>query len=446
MFALCPHCQFLVTVDPRTGQLPPACPGCGKPVDDAGDEASATPDGPAPPTPAATPAAPSPRRVANRKPAADAPNTAATASPAVPKADTASPAETPARRARTKPTTRSHAADDAAPMDDGKPVAATAPAAADGTAASTPQAITGATDDAGAAKTSAESAVPSAPGIADGDNKARDASTPPTHDAAPADDVTSGRATANDAVAAPLDGPVASVDVAPEADEADPGTTPVSESLSEPEHEPEPEPELELDLAPAPEPVPPPAALPGTPPGAAPARAARALPRFLDQRVASPDAPGRRARLLTWSAVGVLSIVLVVQVLLADRARLAADAGWRPVVATLCGAFGCSLPPWREPTAFTMLSRDVHANPARPGTLRVSASFRNDARWAQPWPSLLLTLSDLDGRTAGARVFGPSEYVGEDAPRLLAPGQSANVTLDVMEPAPGIVAFTFDFR
>jgi hypothetical protein len=93
-----------------------------------------------------------------------------------------------------------------------------------------------------------------------------------------------------------------------------------------------------------------------------------------------------------------------------------------------------------------MLSRDVHAHPRRPGTLRVSASFRNDARWAQPWPSLLLTLSDLDGRTAGARVFAPEDYVGEDAPALLAPGQSANVTLDVLEPAPRIVAFTFDFR
>ena len=29
MFVLCPHCQFLVAVDARTGLPPAACPKCG---------------------------------------------------------------------------------------------------------------------------------------------------------------------------------------------------------------------------------------------------------------------------------------------------------------------------------------------------------------------------------------------------------------------------------
>jgi len=158
--------------------------------------------------------------------------------------------------------------------------------------------------------------------------------------------------------------------------------------------------------------------------------------------------PGpRRETAILWTAIGLLALALALQLLLADRARLAMDAGWRPALASLCGVLGCSLPPWREPQAFTMLSRDVRAHPQRPGTLRVTASFRNDARWPQPWPALLLTLSDLDGRVAGARAFAPVDYVeAGDRDRLLEPGQVATVTLDVVEPAPGIVAFTFDFR
>ncbi len=148
------------------------------------------------------------------------------------------------------------------------------------------------------------------------------------------------------------------------------------------------------------------------------------------------------------ASIPALLVLLALQSLLSDRARLAADARWRPVVAAVCGVLRCELPPWHEPGAFTLLDRDVRPDPARPGVLRVTAVFRNDARWAQPFPSLLLTLSDADGRIAGARLFTPGEYLG-DAPHTqkgLGSGQSARVTLDVVEPPQGVVAFTFDLR
>ena len=145
--------------------------------------------------------------------------------------------------------------------------------------------------------------------------------------------------------------------------------------------------------------------------------------------------------------LAVLSLLLVLQLLLADRAALARDPRWRPAMLTLCGALHCSLPPWREPTAFTLLDRDVRPRPGAPGVLRVTATFRNDARWPQPWPALLLTLSDLDGHAAGARVFSPREYLGSmPAQDTLASGQSAMLSMDVVEPGPRIVAFSFDFK
>ena len=77
--------------------------------------------------------------------------------------------------------------------------------------------------------------------------------------------------------------------------------------------------------------------------------------------------------------------------------------------------------------------------------LHVSASFRNDARWAQPWPTVLLTLSDMDGRQVGLRAFKPADYLGKRDTGHIAPGQSATIQLDVVEPAQQVVAFTFDF-
>lgn len=170
-----------------------------------------------------------------------------------------------------------------------------------------------------------------------------------------------------------------------------------------------------------------------------------AAPSFTRPRVRAAAASRTR-----WRGIGALaglSLLLVLQLLLAQRDTLAANPRWRPTISTLCATLRCTLPPWREPAAFTMLSRDVRPHPGAPGTLLINASFRNDARWPQPWPSLLLTLSDLDGRMVGARAFAAREYLGATPTQsALASGQTAAVSLVVVEPAPDIVAFTFDFR
>ena len=158
------------------------------------------------------------------------------------------------------------------------------------------------------------------------------------------------------------------------------------------------------------------------------------------------DAPVAARRRGEWWLLALLTLGLAGQLFFGERATLAANAQLRPVVETACDAIGCSLPPWREPTAFTMLARDVIAVPERPGVLRVQASFRNDARWAQSWPALILTLSDADNRTLGTRRFLPRDYLG-DAPSstLLAPGQASQLAFDIIEPAPNVVAFDFRF-
>ncbi|HEY5849538.1 MAG TPA: DUF3426 domain-containing protein [Lysobacter sp.] len=148
-----------------------------------------------------------------------------------------------------------------------------------------------------------------------------------------------------------------------------------------------------------------------------------------------------------YAALAGLVALLALQLVFAQRHELAADARWRPYISALCTVAGCDLPPWHEPGAFTMIQRNVRAKPGSAGVLAVEASFRNDAHWPQPWPTLLLGLSDVDGRLAGQRAFTPLEYRPDhQVDDVLLPGQSTTVTLEVIEPAPRIVAFTFDFR
>ena len=159
------------------------------------------------------------------------------------------------------------------------------------------------------------------------------------------------------------------------------------------------------------------------------------------------EAAPRRSRRGEWIALVVLVLALLAQLVFSQRAQLAADGRWRPLVLGACGALGCSVPAWHEPTAFSMLSRDVIAVPGHPGVLRVQASFRNDAAWPQPWPALVLALSNAEGRQLGMRRFLPQDYLG-DTPKqaLLAPGQATQLAFDIVDPAAGVVAFDFRFE
>ncbi|WP_313398890.1 DUF3426 domain-containing protein, partial [Stenotrophomonas sp.] len=82
------------------------------------------------------------------------------------------------------------------------------------------------------------------------------------------------------------------------------------------------------------------------------------------------------------------------------------------------------------------------------GALQVQASFRNDARWAQAWPALRLSLSDADGRVIGRRTLQPAQYLGAsaDPQARLEPGQSAQVSFRLREPAAATVAYSFEFQ
>ena len=172
---------------------------------------------------------------------------------------------------------------------------------------------------------------------------------------------------------------------------------------------------------------------------------ASSTPSFTRQR-ARPSVPARAMR-WQWAATFLLALALLIQVLVADRNTLAADAGWRPLITRMCATLGCSVPAWHQPGAFTMLSREVSPIRGVAGGLQVQASFRNDARWSQSWPVLVLSLSDADGRTVGERAFTSGEYLGADATQKeVGAGQSAQISLQLHEPNPDVVAFSFEFR
>jgi len=148
-----------------------------------------------------------------------------------------------------------------------------------------------------------------------------------------------------------------------------------------------------------------------------------------------------------WLLVIVLAVLLMLQIVLAQRAQWAGDARWRPALTMLCNVLGCTLPLWHEPNDFVMLQRQVRPEAQQPGVLLAQATFKNQAAWAQAWPNVRFSLSDADGRLIGQRVVLPQEYLppSEDVQSLIKPGQSAHIAFRLRDPDQSTVAFRFEF-
>jgi hypothetical protein len=119
----------------------------------------------------------------------------------------------------------------------------------------------------------------------------------------------------------------------------------------------------------------------------------------------------------------------------------------RAWVDPLCMHVGCRLPPRHDSGALELLSRDIRPHPSVPGALIISASVRNDADFAQSFPIVEITLSDLDETRIAMRRFRPRDYVS-DARTIadgLAPGATTALVFEVADPGKNAVAFEFKF-
>ncbi|MEI7036655.1 zinc-ribbon and DUF3426 domain-containing protein [Fulvimonas yonginensis] len=168
-------------------------------------------------------------------------------------------------------------------------------------------------------------------------------------------------------------------------------------------------------------------------------------PRFVQDR----RAPPARERRWPWVVMCLLlALLLAAQVAWAKRDLLIADPVVGAWLRQACASLGCELPLVRDVRRLHLVARDVQAHPSVPGALMISATIRNDAPFAQPYPVVTLILSDADGHRVAMRRLQPAEYL-DDAAALragLAPGASAALLIEVADPGARAVAFEFGFE
>ena len=144
----------------------------------------------------------------------------------------------------------------------------------------------------------------------------------------------------------------------------------------------------------------------------------------------------------------VLALLLGTQLAWAERDSLIRHTiagGW---LRSICATFGCELPLIAAPQQLRLLDSNVQTHPSVSGALMISASVRNDAAFAQPYPVVTITLSNAQGQRMAMRRLQPREYLDDNTilQRGLAPGASTVLLFEVQDPGDKAVAFEFGFE
>jgi predicted Zn finger-like uncharacterized protein len=157
----------------------------------------------------------------------------------------------------------------------------------------------------------------------------------------------------------------------------------------------------------------------------------------------APQESGRS--FIPWLAAAITAgVLLIAQVVHQNRDWLAAHAPLGGSLRALYSTMGTPVAPLANLSAYQLRQWGVTGDPAGDGTLRVRASILNTAAQLEPYPLLRVTLANRFGGSIGTRDFEPSEYLGKPTAKLLAPGERADATLDILDPGKNAEGFEID--
>ncbi len=151
---------------------------------------------------------------------------------------------------------------------------------------------------------------------------------------------------------------------------------------------------------------------------------------------------------LAWD-LGILALIglLFLQLAWINRTYLASHPQGHFLLEKVCSLAPCSVPLRKNPDQIRILNREVNVLPDEHNAHQVRLIIANDAPFSQPFPLLQVELFTGDAKLLAQRRFTPPEYLPADvsADSLMAPGQTAELQLDLVDPGQSVTGYRFDF-
>jgi predicted Zn finger-like uncharacterized protein len=175
------------------------------------------------------------------------------------------------------------------------------------------------------------------------------------------------------------------------------------------------------------------------------------------KKAKKPKQPGRTGGVLK-TVFGLLLAILLITAMVGQFAYFKRDRVaqkfpiLRPQLEMACGYLQsyipCEISLPRDLSKLVLEHKDIRLHPKLNHALLINANLVNQAAFAQPYPTVVLTFTDNQDRIVARRGFTPQEYLSDPAMSQagLGPHESALMVLEVLDPGPSAINFTFDFK
>lgn len=139
----------------------------------------------------------------------------------------------------------------------------------------------------------------------------------------------------------------------------------------------------------------------------------------------------------------LLALILAAQYVVFNFNKLATDNRFRPALQRVCATLPCELPVLENLQKISSEKLVVRSHPEKSDALMVDVIITNRAKFAQPFPALELTFSDLRKKVITRQIFYPSEYLhGELSGMTLMPKRSPiHLELDIADPGSAAINY-----
>ena len=160
------------------------------------------------------------------------------------------------------------------------------------------------------------------------------------------------------------------------------------------------------------------------------------------------DEPATKRPLVTYALIILALLVLPAQVLWFQYDLWIKDAQVRPIYQTLCDVWGCTLPPMKDVGQIVSRKSVSRPHPEDRDIRIVDVLMVNNASFAQPYPLIELTFTNVRGLLVAGRRYKPSEYLhGELAnTNLMQPRTPIHISLQLADPGDNAQGFRVVFR
>lgn len=143
-----------------------------------------------------------------------------------------------------------------------------------------------------------------------------------------------------------------------------------------------------------------------------------------------------------------LLLLLILGALLQSLYFLRAEISWRypssqAYLKLTCKKIGCDIALAKQINLLVLDDTDLQEDELRVGLMYLSSTIVNQAEFSQAYPTIELTLTDIDDRAKYIRRFSPNDYLehGADAKLGLLAGQSFKLTLPLANPNESIAGY-----